>query len=164
MPVGELIEFGVRLGFDVLLAVGGGDTRAAAVSRAAVFGVAAILSVPLERIEAATSKGWLVAVSAVLGIIGAYLVWRLVQQIRLLVRWGEPMVMASPEGLILVKRDRVLPWDEIASLTPESRGPRSRVRIGMAKKSQADVFIATRDPEALAHAIRGVDVLKGRLG
>lgn len=167
MPIDEIIGFGLRAGVEVLLEVGAGQTRSAAVSRALVLGLGAavaalVLNLVLQRIEPAAIGVWSVAGSAVLVVIGAYLVWRLIQEIRLLRHWGEPTVMASPAGLIVAKRDLLLPWAEIVSVTPENRGSRGRVRIRMTDKRQPDVFIATRKPAALASAILGVDALKDK--
>jgi hypothetical protein len=166
MPVGELIEFGLRVGFDVLLAVGGDQTRTAAVVRAVLFGVGAvllalILLTILQRLEPDDLDLWPVAGTLVLALVGAFFAWRLVREFRLLWHWGEPTVMASKAGLVLSKRDRILRWEEIASVTPERRGARGRVRIRLADQPQGDVFIATRKPEALVSAILGIDALKG---
>lgn len=166
MPVDELVELGLRMGGEALLEVGDDDTRTGAVIRAVVFAmvgamVAGVLWVTIDLIVAGGAGFKVIGGTVLLAVLGAFLVRRLVVEVHRLRHWGEPVLVADGRGLTLVKRDRVIGWDEIASVRAERRGVRGRVRIALKGKAGSDVFVPTRKPEALAAAILYDDALQG---
>lgn len=160
MPIEEIIEFGLRLSADVaidsLQVIGSGDKRSAAVARAFVFAVLVVTIAAalfwLLPSALATGGGPLLA-SGVLALIGGYLCVRIVGEARRLQHWGEPELTASPIGLTIVRRDAVIHWGDIVSVTPQRRGGRKSVRIGVPAEKGRAVYIASERPEDLAATI-----------
>lgn len=154
--VGFVARLGADLAFNVVLAVGAGEDRKAAVTRCAVFPnllllIAFLLWRVLTPALPDSTGALLLAVALVL--IGGYLTRRLVEEITRLRHWGEPELTASPIGLTMPRRNRVVRWDQIISVTPQRRGRRGLVRIDVAPSSGGAMFIPTTRPEALAATI-----------
>lgn len=154
------VDFVARLGadiaFNVILAVGAGEDRKAAITRCIVFPIlllvtALILGVMLTPALPESTGALLFAIGLV--ALGAYLIGRLVKDVTRLRHWGEPELTASPIGLTMPRRNRVVRWEQIVGITPQRRGRRGRVRIDVAPESGGAMFIPTTRPAALAAII-----------
>lgn len=154
--VGFVARLGGEVAFDVILAVGAGEDRKAAITRCVVFPIllAAIAGMLLWLLTPTLpySTGALLATLA-LALLGGYLARRLFEEITRLRHWGEPELTASPTGLSMPRRNRVVRWEHIVSVTPQRRGRRGRVRIDVAPFSGGAMFIPTTRPEAMAATI-----------
>nr|WP_310525279.1 hypothetical protein [Polymorphobacter sp.] len=154
--VGFVARLGAEAAFDVLFAVGAGEDRKAAITRCVVFPIllAAIAGLLLWLLipTLPDSTGALLFALA-LALFGGYLARRLFEEITRLRHWGEPELTASPIGLTMPRRNRVVRWEHIVSVTPQRRGRRGRVRIDVALCSGGAMFVPTTRPEALAATI-----------
>lgn len=154
--VGFVARLGARVAFDVILAVGAGEDRKAAITRCVVFSILlpAIAGILLRLLTPVLpdSTGALLFTLA-LALLGGYLARRFFEEVTRLRHWGEPELTASPIGLTMPRRKRVVRWEHIVSVTPQRRGRRGRVRIDVAPSSGDAMFIPTTRPEALAATI-----------
>ena len=155
MP-GELLGLAVAVTFKmganvVLMVVGTGERRSAVMIRAAfhllmAFVWAAIAALILWIIVADFDILCLVLLPIFLAC--AYISGKAAaDEIHDLRHWGEPKIVASNDGLLIVRQQRLLPWLDIRQVKALRRG----VRIEM--ENGKPVRIATREPMELAEAI-----------
>ena len=157
MPAGELIGFAiggaVQLGGQVLLMiVGTGETRLPVIVRA-IFHLCVLVlcAVALWLLILVLSHDfifWALPPLPVALLVGFMSGNAAISEIRKLRHWGEPLLMADPEGLVLCRSDRMIPWRDITEVRPSRRG----VRIFVA--GQRPVLIATVRADELAAEIQ----------
>lgn len=154
--VGFVARVGVEAAYHVILAVGAGEDRKAAIVRSIIFAalvmlLAKLLHWLLIADQSVTALDLFVALPTTL--IGGYLAVRCVGDIVRLRHWGEPELAASATGLTMPRRNRVIRWEDIVAVTPQRRGRRRRVRVDVSGAAGNAVFIPTTRPEALAATI-----------
>jgi hypothetical protein len=162
VPVEEIVEFCARLGgefaVDVIQTVGAGETRTAAAVRSLVFaagtlGVGWGLSHVMMRLVGGDSSFWMIVSAPVLALLGGYLCWRFIEEMRRINHWGEPEVTVGADGLLIINKHISIAWADIMSVSAERRDGSGRVRIRTANNRARGIVIPSRRPEQLAAAI-----------
>lgn len=154
MPLIELLSMAV------LMVYGSGEKRSSVLLRlifniawVSISGffvylglVAALDSLPLGGLAIAGIAAFLCYMSASAALF----------EFEKLLHWGEPQLVASQEGLLVTRRQRLIPWHQVTNLTPLKRG----LRIDVADRRK--VFIRSATPQKLSSAIREQMDLQGR--
>jgi hypothetical protein len=162
LPVEEILEFCARLGgefaVDVVQTVGAGETRNAAIVRSLVFAAGTLatgwgLSHVLARLIEGETGFWMASSLPVLALLGGYLCWRLVDEMRRINHWGEPEVTVGADGLLIINKQISIAWADIMSVSAERRDGSGRVRIRTSNNRARGIVIPSRRPEQLAAAI-----------
>lgn len=146
--VGAGLELG---GMIVLMIVGSGEKRSAVTIRLIFY---LLITAVCSWVISISLRAMIVEFSMffppliIMMGFGALLSSRnAIVEVQHLRHWGEPEVAASPDGLLLFRPDRMIPWNEIVRVTPLRRG----VRIERAGKRP--VFLVTRSPIEVAARI-----------
>ena len=150
--VGVAAQLAFEAGSNVLLAVyGGRNTRSGAVIRL-VFHLTLMLLSGSLLVSSLMSlpRDWhlVLPLAFIMAFVCFLLANAVVDDAERLFHWGEPQLVATPEGLSLPARNRIIPWTAIQDMTPKRRGLR------IAVKAQRPVCVATAEAERLAAAIR----------
>lgn len=156
MPASIVVELAfevvVRIGSEIVLLVGSGETRSSAITRLVVWGLAVAVCALL--LFGALGQlflegfGWTIGLlTAGIAVAGCFATVRLADEIWRLRHWGEPTLIMSDKGLLIARSGRLIPWPQLREVTRERRGLR-------VKSGQRSILLPTRQPEALLRLLQ----------